>query len=167
MSRQLSDYVALITGGASGIGFAIARLFALEGARVLVNDIAPCNWDGAAQMFQTDVADSRQVDAMFAEIDSRWGRLDILVNCAGIRRDAVLALMSPVSAVAIATRAASIAASVFSFRRAGYQASTGNETGSTDSSPNNSGRPGANGVLSGRRASPCRNRYVFRSRCAS
>ncbi len=88
MIHQLKDRIALVTGGASGIGFAIARLFAREGARVLVNDIAPCEWDGATQTFQADVAVSRQVNAMFKEIDERWNGLDILINCAGIAEPA-------------------------------------------------------------------------------
>jgi 3-oxoacyl-[acyl-carrier protein] reductase len=88
MPQQLNDRIALVTGGASGTGLAIARLFAEEGARVLVNDIAPSNWEGAAQTFQADVAVSDQVDAMFEEITERWNHLDILVNCAGFAESA-------------------------------------------------------------------------------
>lgn len=83
-SQKLKDRVALVTGGASGIGLSISRLFAREGARVLVSDIVPCDIEEAAQTFCGDVGDSDQVRAVFEEIQKRWGRLDILVNNAGI-----------------------------------------------------------------------------------
>ncbi|MGQ0429809.1 MAG: SDR family oxidoreductase [Gammaproteobacteria bacterium] len=82
--------VALITGGATGIGRAIANRFAAEGRRVHVCDADP----EAVRRFRTDmpaatasVADVSRVsdvDAMFDEIASRYGRLDALVNNAGI-----------------------------------------------------------------------------------
>jgi 3-oxoacyl-[acyl-carrier protein] reductase len=84
--------VALVTGGGSGIGRAIAERFAEEGARVVVNDV---NLEGAeavakalgptrARAIRADVADSAQVRAMFAEVERELGRLDVLVNNAGI-----------------------------------------------------------------------------------
>src|SRR6266446_1294067 len=91
---KLGDRIALVTGGGSGIGRAIALTFAEEGARVVVNDVraaaaketleamGPRQAQGRA--IQADVSDSRQVRAMFAELERELGTLDILVNNAGI-----------------------------------------------------------------------------------
>ncbi len=91
---KLADRVALVTGGGSGIGRAIALMFAEEGARVVVNDVKraaaeetieamePARSRGRA--IQADVSDSGQVKTMFAEIERELGALDILVNNAGI-----------------------------------------------------------------------------------
>ncbi len=93
---KLKDRVALVTGGGSGIGRAIALRFAEEGARVIVNDVklpkAQETVDAIAagseaqrgRALEADVADSGQVRRMFAEIDRDFGALDILVNNAGI-----------------------------------------------------------------------------------
>jgi len=91
---RLDGRVALITGGGSGIGRAIALLFAEEGARVIVNDInLQAAGDTVEQMgsvkergyaIRADVSSSADVKAMFAEIDARYGTLEILVNNAGI-----------------------------------------------------------------------------------
>ena len=91
---KLEGRVALITGAGSGIGRAVARLFAHEGARVVANDLhAPAAKEtveslgtraDAARAIQADVADSGQVKAMFAEIEREMGTLDVLVNNAGI-----------------------------------------------------------------------------------
>jgi 3-oxoacyl-[acyl-carrier protein] reductase len=87
---RLRDRVAVVTGGGSGIGRAICELFAIEGARVVVNDInaeaaeatVKAMWGGRA--LPADVADSAQVKAMFAAVEREHGGLDILVNNAGI-----------------------------------------------------------------------------------
>jgi 3-oxoacyl-[acyl-carrier protein] reductase len=91
---KLKDKVALVTGAGSGIGRAIAQLFAEEGARIVANDVnAPAAKEtveslgargAGARAIQADVADSRQVKAMFAEVDRDLGVLDVLVNNAGI-----------------------------------------------------------------------------------
>jgi 3-oxoacyl-[acyl-carrier protein] reductase len=91
---KLKDKVALVTGAGSGIGRAIAQLFAEEGARVVANDLRAIAAKetieslGAhatsGRAIPADVADSGQVKAMFAEIERDFGSLDVLVNNAGI-----------------------------------------------------------------------------------
>ena len=95
MSRALAGKRALVTGGASGIGRAIALAFAAEGARVGIADCAPPEkielvveeiGAAGAQAFgvRADVADEGQVLSLFEAVAGRFGGLDILVNNAGI-----------------------------------------------------------------------------------
>jgi 3-oxoacyl-[acyl-carrier protein] reductase len=90
---KLKDRVALVTGGGSGLGRAIAMLFAEEGAQVVVNElrldmaertVAELTGPRGGRAIQADVADSAQVKAMFQTIERELGTLDILVNNAGI-----------------------------------------------------------------------------------
>jgi 3-oxoacyl-[acyl-carrier protein] reductase len=91
------DEVVLVTGASRGLGRAITRLFAKEGARVIVNykngrteaEETLSLLDGGQQHFvlQADVSKAAEVRAMFQEIEGRCGRLDVLVNNAGINRD--------------------------------------------------------------------------------
>ena len=90
---KLTDRVALVTGAGSGLGRAIALLFAEEGARVVVNDVrldvaektvSEMKGPAGGRAIQADVAESAQVKAMFATIERELGALDILVNNAGI-----------------------------------------------------------------------------------
>ena len=91
---KLQDKVVLITGAGSGIGRAIAQLFAEEGARIVANDLSAIAAKetveslgprgSGARAIQADVADSGQVKAMFAEVERDIGTLDVLVNNAGI-----------------------------------------------------------------------------------
>jgi len=93
----------LITGGAQGIGKAIALLFAREGAAVAVADInlekarETCreveSLGGGALAVGGNVADAKEAETMVQEAIQRFGRLDILVNNAGITRDQVLLRM--------------------------------------------------------------------------
>ena len=93
-SSRLTDRVALVTGAGSGIGEAIARRFALEGARVFVldknsgaaDDVAKSiNADGGrAESRYIDVADAGRVRATITSIADDAGRIDILVNVAGV-----------------------------------------------------------------------------------
>ena len=88
---QLSDRVAVVTGAGSGLGEAISRRFAAEGAAVVLNDVTIDRASRVAEDLATpghavaaDVSDSGSVDAMFAEVVDRFGRVDVLVNNAGI-----------------------------------------------------------------------------------
>ncbi|MBA4373960.1 MAG: 3-oxoacyl-ACP reductase [Thermodesulfovibrio sp.] len=100
---ELKGRVALITGGARGIGKAIAECFARRGADIVVADIS---YDSAAETakelaaygiktsaLKLDVSKADEVAAGFGEIMSQFGRLDILVNNAGITRDGLLLRM--------------------------------------------------------------------------
>jgi len=92
MTQRLAGKVALVTGSTLGIGAATARLFAREGARVVLNSHAD---DAAARRIaeelgpeqalfvQADVADESAVQAMVAQAAARFGRIDVLVNNAG------------------------------------------------------------------------------------
>jgi 3-oxoacyl-[acyl-carrier protein] reductase len=96
---RFTDRVALVTGGARGIGAATAELLAAEGAKVVVSDLdlAPAqevavSLGGLA--VACDVTRRDDVDAMVAKAVAEFGRLDILVACAGITRDNLLFKMS-------------------------------------------------------------------------
>ncbi len=90
----LENKVAIITGAASGIGKATATAFGREGAKVLCADLngegaeATANLigdtGGEAASFQLDVAQESEVKAMIADAMTRWGRLDVIYNNAGI-----------------------------------------------------------------------------------
>ncbi len=83
MSGELSGQVAIVTGGASGIGEAAARLLAEEGATVIVADIQQGK-AGPARFVQHDVTSEAAWKSLLADVLAREGRLDIMVNNAGI-----------------------------------------------------------------------------------
>ena len=99
------EHVALVTGASRGIGKAIAIRLGLAGARVVVNyksgkseasevvNIINAN-GGEAIALGSDVTDEAQVLAMFGEVIKLWGRIDVLVNNAGIRKDKLLIRMT-------------------------------------------------------------------------
>lgn len=101
---DLSNRVALITGGSRGIGRATAHHFARAGARLVIADVADdagrktvaqLTDQGAEAIFtHTDVSDRASTDAMAEAALDAFGQIDILVNNAGITRDATLKKMS-------------------------------------------------------------------------
>ena len=87
--RRLVDRVAVVTGGASGIGLATARRFAAEGAQVVIGDVDPTAGKAAADevgglFVPVDVTSPEQVDALFQATVDTYGGLDVAFNNAGI-----------------------------------------------------------------------------------
>ena len=93
---ELSGRVAVVTGGASGIGLACARRLAAAGARVAIADADGRRLAGLrsrfgrANLYEVDVADAAAVRRTIADLDRRFRRIDVLVLAAGVCRDAVL-----------------------------------------------------------------------------
>jgi len=95
MEARYQDKVAIITGGASGIGLAVAKRLAAEGARIVLADYNQANLDAAAPDVRAagapdvlaqlcNVADEAQVTATVAATLEKFGRLDVVVNNAGL-----------------------------------------------------------------------------------
>jgi NAD(P)-dependent dehydrogenase (short-subunit alcohol dehydrogenase family) len=90
MTARLNGKIALVTGGLSGIGECIARRLVEEGATVIAADISATTAElgaGTLVPFRMDVADPASVDLCIQSIMGRYGRLDCLVNSAGIGKD--------------------------------------------------------------------------------
>lgn len=106
MTKKLKDKVAIVTGASKGIGAAIARHLAREGASVVVNyassregadrvvDEISKN-GGQAFAVQADVSQPHEIKRLFSETQKKFGRLDILVNNAGIYEFAALEEITP------------------------------------------------------------------------
>jgi 3-oxoacyl-[acyl-carrier protein] reductase len=102
-ARGGAQPVAVVTGASRGIGLAIARRLAAEGHIVICTDIDGPGTEqsraliekegGRAEAHVLDVTDEAAFARLVEEITSRWGRLDVLVNNAGIRHDALLMRM--------------------------------------------------------------------------
>ncbi|NDZ96201.1 3-oxoacyl-ACP reductase FabG [Streptomyces sp. SID6673] len=99
----LDGRTAVITGGAQGIGLEIARSFVDAGARVVLGDlneeaaqaaVEKLGGTDVARAVRCDVTDSTSVDALLAEAVDGFGSLDVMVNNAGITRDATMRTMS-------------------------------------------------------------------------
>lgn len=91
---RFKDKVVVITGGGSGIGAAIAKRFAIEGALIVIGDI---NQKGALKIvseikekgfrgheLKLDVSDRFSVDKFFDEVENKFGKIDVLINSAGV-----------------------------------------------------------------------------------
>ncbi|MDA3643979.1 3-oxoacyl-ACP reductase FabG [Saccharopolyspora indica] len=98
---MLQDKVAVITGGGKGIGFAIAENFAAHGAKVVLADIdgaqaqkAAAELGGSALGVTCDVTDPDAVQAAIEAATGEFGSLDVMVNNAGITRDATMRKMT-------------------------------------------------------------------------
>ena len=106
MTGAMQDQVAIITGSSRGIGKAAALALAAEGASVVVNyarssaaaaDVVDeiTEAGGSAVALQADVSQEDQVDALVKTTKDKFGRIDVLVNNAGITRDTLLLRMKP------------------------------------------------------------------------
>jgi 3-oxoacyl-[acyl-carrier protein] reductase len=101
---RLKEQIAVITGAGSGLGREASILFASEGAKVIVADVNRSQGEetvdlikqkgGAAGFFPIDVGNHQEVQEQMAEIYKLEGRIDILINNAGITRDSMLHKMS-------------------------------------------------------------------------
>ena len=104
LMKRLDQKVSIITGSAQGIGLATALKFAAEGATVVVCDVKQSAVDDAVAQCQAlgataigrvmDVTRRDQVDAVVTDVLAQFGRIDVLVNNAGITQDARLQKMS-------------------------------------------------------------------------
>ncbi len=91
---RLKDKVCIVTGGAAGIGKATAEKFAQEGAKVVICDV---NVEAGqalveqlgndASFYKVNVTDRQEVQAWIDDVVARYGRIDVLINNAGITRD--------------------------------------------------------------------------------
>ena len=100
---RLKDKIAIVTGGSRGIGRAISELFAREGATVIIMDLLPQGQEvsnginaigGKSEFHSISVTDKSAIEHLFAQVNETYGKIDILINNAGITRDRTLEKMS-------------------------------------------------------------------------
>lgn len=107
MTEKKSDFVAVVTGGASGIGEATARKFATAGWQTVIADVNEARGQSIAEELSAnggkvifrklDVASEQEVDAFTDEIYARFGAVDALINSGGILQNAVRITNMPIS----------------------------------------------------------------------
>ena len=86
--KRLEGKVAIVTGGAKGLGQAMAERFAAEGAKVIACDMMPLTYENEnVEFYQLNVTDVAGIEALKAYVVEKYGKVDILVNNAGITRD--------------------------------------------------------------------------------
>lgn len=92
---RLENKVAIVTGGAKGLGQAMAELFAKEGAKVVAVDMTELTYTNpSVEGYKLNVADSTACKEFFDYVVNKYGKVDILVNNAGITRDSLTRKMS-------------------------------------------------------------------------
>ncbi len=102
---RFNDKIALVTGGSRGIGRAVVMRLASEGAEVVIVDLTPdaaeavvadlAGQGRVARAVQADVRDGARAQQIVEELVEQRGRVDVLVNSAGIVRDGLMAAMTP------------------------------------------------------------------------
>jgi len=92
---RLQDKVCIITGAGSGIGRTAAELFAKEGATVIACDVGDAVYDDPKiHFYKLDVTDRAKIAEVVKEVVEKFGKIDVLVNNAGITRDALIQKMT-------------------------------------------------------------------------
>ena len=93
--KRLEGKIAIITGGAQGLGFEMVKLFSVEGATVIAVDIQDFKLDlPNVESIQLDVTNSLKTEEFYNYVKEKYKKIDILVNNAGITRDALTHKMS-------------------------------------------------------------------------
>jgi len=92
---RLKDKVALITGGSRGLGQAMAERFANEGAKVVALDLGELSYShDNVEFMPLNVTSTLECEIVFKKVDEKYGRIDVLVNNAGITQDSLTRKMS-------------------------------------------------------------------------
>jgi 3-oxoacyl-[acyl-carrier protein] reductase len=102
--KRFENKVVIVTGGANGIGKVASMRFAAEGARVMIWDVNNEKGEqtrneieaegGTAYFYQVDTTNPEQTEETARKVNEKWGSVDVLINNAGITRDATLKKMS-------------------------------------------------------------------------
>lgn len=91
--KRLENKIAVVTGGSQGLGLTMVERFAEEGATAIALDINPPK-DDRIEFYQTDVTNKENVEEVVNQIKEKYGRIDVLVNNAGITADALVNKMT-------------------------------------------------------------------------
>ncbi len=92
---KLKDKVAVVTGAAKGLGAAMAKIFADNGAKVVAVDMIPLTYqEQNIEFYKLDITDTAKVQEFYDFVVEKYGRVDVLVNNAGITRDKMTVKMT-------------------------------------------------------------------------